>query len=330
MADVDKDNGRSLNKKHISQEDLGDQSLNYYNSGVVAQFIEKLQEDADKAARDKKAAELAETRGLEPNDPQIQNAVKKVRGKIDLKLFTDGKGEKLDARFAEYLKTRPDYEELDSKVQAQINDLNNKLYHSGKYRDGEAYDFDADPEGLKEKIAALSGVPTSETIQKKAEEYVREGGYRYSAMLKNAEDLVYGNPEPEDYLKAVNSVLEYQDEHLDDKTGPHAQRVNDSMRLLNDMTKGTGLEEYLDRQISRVNEARGLKPGDPGFIKKSDFVEEAQEIDGPEESEDGLDIGNKLKSFSFLKNDNSVDEGDMENKPEKKEKIDDGPEMQFI
>ena len=102
------------------------------------------------------------------------------------------------------------------------------------------------------------------------------------------------------------------------------------MRLLNDMTKGTGLEEYLDWQISRVNEARGLKPGDPGFIKKSDFVEEAQEIDGPEESEDGLDIGNKLKSFSFLKNDNSVDEGDMENKPEKKEKIDDGPEMQFI
>ncbi len=112
------------------------------------------------------------------------------------------------------------------------------------------------------------------------------------------------------------------------------------MRLLSDMTKGTGLEEYLDRQISRVNDARGLKPGDPGFMKKSDFVEEVQEAEEREEYKSDLDIGNKLKAFSFLNNDDSLGEIDMENEPEeqkegkkepdKKNNIDNETEMLLI
>ena len=488
LADNGKGSVGNLKKTHISETNWSQQSLNYYNTRVVSDFIDTLQNEADKAARDERANELAEINNLDPNDPRIQQEVKKVNGKLDLKLFTEKNGKGLEDKFAAYLKTRPDYAELDPKiygrylpknlvsefeviekedvpqpeqkvegekpqysgygdyftknkenldgtvskiyhaakmaaaddlrrnqpdnqfdrkvlenkaktylkspafrlvmrdeqlldkvcrgdaqslamatdalknalpedlddiapsydtfnkvkgiyeleekrsnfdagklspdVQEKVRDLSDKLNNIGKYfvDDPEKqYDTDKDPENLRGKIEKLTGSPLPQTVRKAKEEYVREGGPEYASLVKNVDKLTYSSSEQEDYLKAVNSILEYQDAHLSDKTGPHAQRVNDSMRLLCEITGGSGLEKYADQQIKRINEARGLQPGEPGFMKKSDFTEqiggEENEIDGPEEDigANDLDIFNKLKKFSFLNgNDDSMDEKDME------------------
>ena len=127
-------------------------------------------------------------------------------------------------------------------------------------------------------------------------------------MLENADKLIYGHPDQDDYLKTLNSVLEYQNEHLGEKKGAGAQRVNDSMRLLSDMTRGTGLEKYLDQQIDKVNEARHLKPGNRGFLKKEDFTAEAAQTGAYKAEKPDMDLANRINALKFESNDDAEED----------------------
>ncbi len=75
--------------------------------------------------------------------------------------------------------------------------------------------------------------------------------------------------EPKHLMRAVNAILEYQD-------GKEAELNNrqfaNSMHLLGELTAGTAAEKYYRQQLDKVNGIRGLKPGDPGFLKPEDFV----------------------------------------------------------
>ncbi|MBQ4371475.1 MAG: hypothetical protein II803_03580, partial [Firmicutes bacterium] len=483
LAGVDINGDKILKKAHIPREDMDARTGAYQSSTVVSSFIDYLMKEADKKARDDRAAELAEDNGLPVDHPSIVSAVKDVTGNVDLKLFTDGKGEKLEAEFGKYLRTRSDYgnlnrelfgrfmhgdpqddfevidrEEFDRKyaeaaenaapvsprpeyasygdyfeknknnldgtlsklyhaakmaaaddlrrnkpdnmferkvledkaksymkdpvfkivmrdeklvdsvcrgnaerlamvidefknaipeepeeygpsretmsrlkgtyelekkagnydpgklapkVQEQIKDLSDRMLNIGKYSNlapEQQYDTAKDPEGLRKKIEQLSGNPTQETINNAAEQYKRESDPKYREMLENADKLIYGHPDQDDYLKTLNSVLEYQNEHLGEKKGAGAQRVNDSMRLLSDMTRGTGLEKYLDQQIDKVNEARHLKPGNRGFLKKEDFTAEAAQTGAYKAEKPDMDLANRINALKFESNDDAEED----------------------
>ena len=65
------------------------------------------------------------------------------------------------------------------------------------------------------------------------------------------------------------------------------------MRLLGELTVGTAAEKYYRQQLDKVNGIRGLKPGDPGFLKPEDFVkpdparekQAAEQLDAPGKGE---------------------------------------------
>ena len=70
-------------------------------------------------------------------------------------------------------------------------------------------------------------------------------------------------------MRAVNAILEYQDGK---EAEVNNRQFTNSMHLLGELTAGTAAEKYYRQQLDKVNGIRGLKPGDPGFLKPEDFV----------------------------------------------------------
>ena len=102
---------------------------------------------------------------------------------------------------------------------------------------------------------------------------------------------------------------------MDQKTGPDAERVNNSMKVLFEMTNNTYMAKYAQEQLDKVNEARGLKPKDPGYLKPADFA--PQDAEGVRDPAPGLqqdefqkNFAEKLKKFSFVNADDQSEAGD--------------------
>ena len=78
---------------------------------------------------------------------------------------------------------------------------------------------------------------------------------------------------PENNMEAVLSILEYQD-GKEGRGGGIRERVDLSMRTLAHLTVGTVNEYILDGQLEKVNAARGLQPGQKGFLTKEALYEQ--------------------------------------------------------
>ncbi len=90
----------------------------------------------------------------------------------------------------------------------------------------------------------------------------------YSDLLeKNAKDSA-------DF---INSVIDFQSSRMGKKSGADADAVNESLRLLANAVAGTHAEMYLNQQLNKVNKARGLKAGDPDFLRFDDLREAEEE-----------------------------------------------------
>ena len=79
---------------------------------------------------------------------------------------------------------------------------------------------------------------------------------------------------PEDKMEAVLSILEYQD-GKEGRGGGIRERVDLSMRVLARLTVAFQNQNILDRQIEKVNAARGLREGQKGFLTRAALYEEA-------------------------------------------------------
>jgi hypothetical protein len=80
-------------------------------------------------------------------------------------------------------------------------------------------------------------------------------------------------------MAVVNSIIEFQDQYRDEKSGPRADAVNESMKMLAEFVSGSSAEIYLNQQLKKVNEARGLKPRDKGYLEKDDVIAEEPALD---------------------------------------------------
>ena len=478
LSEAEAGSDKKLKKRHMSKDELGFTALNLEHSRVINEFLSNLQEEADKKAQEARAQQLAEINDLPVDHPAIVKEAAKKKGEIDMSLFKDGNGRKLEEKFVEYLKTRPDYEKLDPNVfghyvpknlvnefeiiekeeipseahkdalgrpvyggygdffernrtnedgtasklyhaakmaaaddlrrnhpdnhfdrksledkakkylkdpvfqhvmkdealrdkvcrgdmealamatdklkaslpedievqspdvdvinkldgvsemlkhndevdvdkldpgvKEKIRDLTDKLWGLGKYHSEDPdniYDEENDPEDIRGQIEKLSGKHSVRTINEAREKYRTEGGPEYKSLVNSVKELAYGSPSENDYLKAVNSIIDYQNVHMDEKTGPNVQRVNAAAEALVQITRNSGLAVLAEKQIDRINGARGLKPGDPGYLKAADMNPGREpEIDEPHQ-EAGRNLEERMKGYSFLNrgNDGSMD-----------------------
>ena len=83
-------------------------------------------------------------------------------------------------------------------------------------------------------------------------------------------------------IALANAIIDFQDRYKDETTGPMAEAVNESMKMLAEFVVDSDAEVYLKEQLGTANQARGLKPGDPGYLRKVDLLPE-KEVEMPEE-----------------------------------------------
>ena len=165
-------------------------------------------------------------------------------------------------------------------------------------------------------------------------------GPKFRNMIASVNKLSHntGDVSEKDLIGAVNSILEYQDgKEKGFFSSSKNQRFNDSMTLLAEITMGTPAEKHYRAQLDKVNAARGLRPGTPGYLKPEDFLHKDPEVVDTAEKElqeeqAALDLYNKIKNFSFLKNDgqdNEQDENEIEpgNDMEENKEAENGPEL---
>ena len=134
-------------------------------------------------------------------------------------------------------------------------------------------------ERLLDEGAANRGAAEREALKNYREKRrlaeVVKHGPKYRKMVeaveaaKGKKDLQEG-----DLIRTVNAIIDYQTgkEKGFFSSGKN-QRFNDSMTMLGELTVGTEAEKYFQQQLDKVNQARGLQPGDPKYLKPEDFVQ---------------------------------------------------------
>ncbi len=102
--------------------------------------------------------------------------------------------------------------------------------------------------------------------------------------------LQEGGKTEQKVAKVMNDLVEYQNKNAAAQ-GSTALAVNDTLRLLSATVKGTYLEnQILDQQIGKINEARGLQPGQPEFISKESLAKEPALAGKPAEAQQEVQV----------------------------------------
>ena len=112
--------------------------------------------------------------------------------------------------------------------------------------------------------------------EKNREEYLNSRGPKYKKMAETAAKLMSGDEVTDiDVLKTVEAIINYQTgKEKGFLSSAKNERFNDSMKLLAELTYGTDAEKYYRKQLDKVNEARGLKEGDRGYLTPESFISE--------------------------------------------------------
>ena len=111
------------------------------------------------------------------------------------------------------------------------------------------------------------------------EKFLNSRGPKYRKMAEAAAKLTSGDEvESADVLKTVEAIISYQTgKEKGFTSAAKNERFNDSMKLLAEITYGTEAQKYYQKQLDKVNEARGLKEGDPGYLTPESFISEHSE-----------------------------------------------------
>ncbi len=95
---------------------------------------------------------------------------------------------------------------------------------------------------------------------------------------------------PQEVINAIGGILDYQDKHIGDKLSSKGAAINDSMRLLNELTKGSHLEALVDHQIEKVNAARNSDPsmGKSQYLTTEHIAQEGRDMAKAEQQKQQL------------------------------------------
>ena len=71
--------------------------------------------------------------------------------------------------------------------------------------------------------------------------------------------------------------MKYQDKHMTDGMGPMGKDMNDTLRVLHELTDGTPLNGIVQTQIDKTNKARSLEKADRAFVTYDLIAKEGKE-----------------------------------------------------
>ncbi|MBR6898460.1 MAG: hypothetical protein IKN24_09875 [Lachnospiraceae bacterium] len=132
------------------------------------------------------------------------------------------------------------------------------------------YDKEADNENYAARIREL---------EKKNEEYMKKKvagrSPEYRKMVKAAENFIKKgeNADYVDLAEVIDTVIDYQSDKMGGSVFPSRnERFENSMKLLGSAVSGTTLETYLNQQVLKKNEARGIGKMNPNYSKASDYI----------------------------------------------------------
>ena len=91
--------------------------------------------------------------------------------------------------------------------------------------------------------------------------------------------LKQGKKTPEDVIGAVGTILAYQEKHMGDGHGPMGKDMNDTLRVLHEITNGTPLHGMVETQIEKTNAARGVQPGFGPYVTMERLAKEGLEAE---------------------------------------------------
>ena len=80
-------------------------------------------------------------------------------------------------------------------------------------------------------------------------------------VVESVEKLQQGKKGPKDVIKTVGTIMAYQEKHMKDNMGDMGRDMNDTLRLLHELTNGTPLNNVVQTQIDRTNSARNVHEG---------------------------------------------------------------------
>ena len=79
---------------------------------------------------------------------------------------------------------------------------------------------------------------------------------------------------PKDVINTLNAITTYQDKYAGDAMEPDGKNLNDTVRLLYEMTKGRSIGSLVQPQIDNINAQRGFEPGAKQHITKEFIAQE--------------------------------------------------------
>ena len=118
------------------------------------------------------------------------------------------------------------------------------------------------------------------------------------AVVDSVNALKEGKKEPKDVVNTLNTIMDYQSKHINDKIGQNGKDLNDTLRLMHELTAGTPLSGVTQTQIDKVNAARNKPVGDKShltmeFLGAEGQAERDKLNNGPQHNDvnKGIDIG---------------------------------------
>ena len=118
-------------------------------------------------------------------------------------------------------------------------------------------------------------------------------------VVKSVKALKQGKKEPKDIVNTLSKIMEYQGKHMKDGSGPMGKDMNDTLRVLHELTVGTPLNSIVQTQIDKTNQTRGVDKTYGSFVTKDLIAKEGKEkladferrLGLNTEFNDGMDLG---------------------------------------
>ena len=107
-------------------------------------------------------------------------------------------------------------------------------------------------------------------------------------VVESVEKLQNGKKEPQDVIKTVDTIMRYQDKHMTDNMGDMGRDMNDTLRLLHELTNHSPLNSIVQTQIDKTNKARNVHEGRGMPLTYDRIAQEGREWDAALNDEVGI------------------------------------------
>ncbi|GEM_PF-5513606 len=151
----------------------------------------------------------------------------------------------------------------------------------------------------------------ADELEKVKAEAMSSYGPKHQAMLK-ALDMHRKGPNPSTAMNLVDKIVDYQTgKEKGFRSEEKNRRFDESMELLGRLTRGTEARDIFLAQVKKVNDARGLKPGDAGYRTAESYLPKIRAVSLKGKLfNNGLD--NEIGDLEAEINEDEVDHGDEE------------------